>query len=87
MNPPYLALGILTLNSRADVKVTEGNGVNFNMEKDAIRVNIAVEGSGRISSLIDWAKPLIGCIACVTNFGCNAKQQRKKTTPRKWMTT
>ncbi len=48
-----LVLGSLALTSRADVKVTEGNGVNITMENDALKVNIAVEGGGRISSLID----------------------------------
>jgi hypothetical protein len=43
----------LALTSRADVKVSEGNGVNITMENDALKLNIAVEGGGRISSLID----------------------------------
>lgn len=43
----------LALPSQSDVKVNEGNGVNITMENDAMKLNIAVEGGGRISSLID----------------------------------
>ena len=48
-----LVLGSLALSSQADVKVTEGNGVNIIMENAAMKLNIAVEGGGRISSLVD----------------------------------
>jgi len=47
------ALSGLALPSRSDVKVNEGNGVNVTMENDAMKLNIAVEGGGRISSLVD----------------------------------
>lgn len=47
------AISGLALPSRSDVKVNEGNGVNITMENDAMKLNIAVEGGGRISSLVD----------------------------------
>jgi len=51
-----LALMMLTgcsLPSMADVVVNEGNGVNITMENQAVRLNIAVEAGGRISSLVN----------------------------------
>lgn len=47
------SLIICSLPSRADVKINEGNGVNVVMENDAIKLNIAVEAGGRISSFIN----------------------------------
>jgi len=47
------ALVGIAMPSRSDVKVKEGNGVNITMENDAMKLNIAVEGGGRISSLVD----------------------------------
>jgi hypothetical protein len=47
------ALGIFSLPSRADVKINQGNGVNIVMENDAIKLNIAVEAGGRVSSFIN----------------------------------
>lgn len=41
------------LPSHSGVKVNEGNGVNITMENAAMKLNIAVEGGGRISSLVD----------------------------------
>lgn len=46
-------LGTLALPSLSDVKINEGNGVNITMENAAMKLSIAVEGGGRISSLID----------------------------------
>jgi hypothetical protein len=37
----------------ADVKINEGNGVNITMENEALKLNIAVEGGARISSLVN----------------------------------
>jgi hypothetical protein len=39
--------------SMAQVKINEGNGVNITMENEALKLNIAVEAGGRISSFID----------------------------------
>jgi hypothetical protein len=64
----FTALIGAALPSHSDVKINEGNGVNITMENDAMKLNIAVEGGGRISSLIDkksnkdavtqWKSPL-----------------------------
>lgn len=48
-----LIFSTLALKSRADVKVTEGNGVNIIMENEALKLNIAVEGGARISSFVN----------------------------------
>jgi len=48
-----VALAAFVLPSCSDVKINEGNGVNIAMENAAMKVNIAVEGGGRISQLID----------------------------------
>lgn len=47
------ALAGLNAAASADVKINEGNGVNVTMENEAVKLNIAVEAGGRISSLVN----------------------------------
>jgi hypothetical protein len=47
------AIAVLTLPSYAAVTINKGNGVIISMENDAMKLDIAVEGGGRISKLID----------------------------------
>jgi hypothetical protein len=51
--PALAALATWGAPSRAQVKINEGNGVNIKMENEALKLNIAVEGGGRISSLVN----------------------------------
>jgi hypothetical protein len=51
----WMAAAVTAFNAPllAKVTVNEGNGVNITMENDALKLNIAVEAGGRISSLIN----------------------------------
>ncbi len=47
------AVAMFSRPSMAKVTVNEGNGVNITMENDVLKLNIAVEAGGRISSFIN----------------------------------